>query len=322
MHIQTTSPASSRGRLPLLAVIFAVLALLCLAGCGTGGGASGSGPLLAASISGHGISLDDYQGVLAAITASSALNGQQAASDWQTPSGRSALAQAQTSALNYLIDAELIHEQVVKQHIAVSQKDIAAEEKLLADNVKGTVKQSAGNPAAAAYKAAFNSRLIHLVAVVESEHKAFVAHGKIPTAQVRVIVLKGASKDVQAKAAQLAQQAKKGADFGQLAKQNSQDSQTAGQGGDLGTVYAGRFNAINAIFDTQIFTAKDTYVTVTDNGTVYLFQVTKRANTALSELKDEQTEGNNLDGWINNVVRVQAQAQIKQYVQPVTAVGQ
>ena len=317
MHIQTTSPASSRGRLPLLAVLFAVLALLCLAGCGASGGSFGSGPLLAASVNGHGISLDDYQSVLEAIKASAALNGQQAASDWQSSAGRSALAQAQASALNYLINAELIHEQVVKQHIAVSQKDIAAEEKLLAGNVKTTVKQSAGTPTAKAYQAAFNPRLIHLVAVVESEHKAFVAHGKIPTAQVRVIVLKGASTDVKAKAAQLKQQAQKGADFGQLAKQNSQDAQTAAQGGDLGTVYAGRFNAV---FDKPLFTSKDTYVTVTDSGTVYLFQVTKRANTALSALKDDQTAGNDLDGWITNVV--QGQAHVDQYVQPITAVGQ
>jgi len=304
--------------MPLVVVVLAMLGVLVLAGCGTSS-ASGSGLLLAGSVNGHGISLDDYQRVLAAIEASNALNGQQTSLDWQTPSGRSTLAQAQKDALDYLIDAELIHEQVVKQHIAVSQKDVAAEEKQIHDSVASTVKQRKGDPLAQAYSTAFNAQLIHLVAQVDTEHKAFVAHGVIPTAHVRVLVLKGISKDVLAKAAQLTQQAQKGADFGELVKANSQDPQTAANGGDLGTVYAGGFSTT---FDAQIFAVQSKYVTVPAGGNVYVFEVTQRASKPLNALNDQQTEGTDLDKWIQDVVRAQGQAHIESYVEGATAIGQ
>lgn len=304
--------------MPLLAVVLAALALACLAGCGTSG-SSGSGLLAAGRVNGHAISLDDYQRVLAAIKASNALNSQQTSFDSQTPAGRGALAQAQKDALDYLIDAELIHEQIVKQHIAVAQKDIAAEEKQIGDNVALTVKQRRGDPVAAAYHVAFNPQLIHLVALVDNEHKAFVAHGAIPTAHVRVLVLKGSSKDVQAKAAQLEKQAQNGADFAKLVRDNSQDPQTATNGGDLGIVYAGRFNVA---FDSKLFTSHDTYVTVPTSANLYLFEVTQRADKPLNELKDEQTEGNDLDGWIKDVVHVQDKANIEMYVEQATTIGQ
>ncbi|MGZ3581695.1 MAG: peptidylprolyl isomerase [Ktedonobacterales bacterium] len=319
MKIQTTSHVSSRAGMPLVVVVLAMLGLLFLAGCGTSGASGSGGMLLAGSVNGQGISLDDYQHVLAAIKASNALNGQQTSLAWQTPSGRSTLAQAQKDALDYLIDAELIHQQIVKQHIAVSQKDIAAEEKTIGDSVTSTVKQRPGDPLAEAYRAAFNAQLIHLVARVDTEHQAFVAHGVVPTAHVRVLVLKGSSKDVQAKAAQLTQQAQKGADFGQLVKANSQDPQTAANGGDLGTVYAGGFSTT---FDAQIFAVQSKYVTVAAGGNVYVFEVTQRATKPLNELKDEQTEGNDLDKWIHEVVRAQGQAGIKSYVEQATAIGQ
>lgn len=312
-----TSHVRSRARMLLLAVVLAVLGLLSLAGCGTSG-SSGSGLLLAGRVNGHSISLDDYQGVLAAIKASNALNSQQATFDWQTPTGRSSLAQAQKDAFDYLIDAELIHEQVVKQHISVSQKDIAAEEKQITASVASTVKQHPGDQAALAYRSAFNAHLIHLVAVVDNEHKAFVTHGVIPTAHVRVIVLKGSSKDVQAKAAQLMLQAQKGADFGKLAQDNSQDPQTAAKGGDLGLVYAGGFNST---FDSKLFASTSPYVTVTANDTTYLFELTQRGDKPLNGLNDEQTEGNDLDKWINDVVRVHDKAGIEVYVENATALA-
>lgn len=308
----------SRARMPLLVVVLAVLGLLSLAGCGTNG-SSGSGLLLAGRVNGHGISLDDYQHVLAALEASNALNNPQATFGWQTPSGRSSLVQAQQFALDYLIDAELIHEQVAKQHIAVSKNDIAAQEKQISDNVALTVKQRRGDPAAEAYRTAFNAQMIHQLAVVDAEHAAFLAHGTLPTAHVRVLILKGVSKDTQAKAAQLTQQAKSGADFAKLVQTNSQDAQTAANGGDLGTVYAGRFNAT---FDAKLFTSQDTYITVPTGGNVYLFQVTERTNKPLNALNDGQTEGNDLDGWIRDVVRAQKQTSIERYVEPATTIGQ
>ncbi len=312
------SRISSQARTLLLVAVLAVLGLLSLAGCGTSGSA-GSGLLLAAQVNGNGIALDDYQRVLAAIKADNALNSQQTTFDWQTPSGRSPLAQAQKFALEYLVDAELIHEQIVKQHIPVAQKDIAAEEKRISTGVASTVKSRRGDPAAAAYGAAFNAQLIHLLARVNVEHTAFVAHGAIPTAQVRVLILRGASKDVVAKAAQLTQQAKSGTDFAQLVQANSQDPQTAAKGGDLGMVYAGGFNAT---FDTKLFTTRDTYVTVVFNNNVYLFQLTQRADKRLSDLKDDQTAGGDLDKWIQDVVSVQNQAGIKQYIEPATTISQ
>ena len=318
MKILTISHVFSRARMPLLVVVLAVLGLLSLAGCGANG-SSGSGLLLAGRVNGHGISLDDYQRVLAALEASNALNNPQTTFGWQTPTGRSSLVQAQNYALEYLIDAELVHEQIVKQHITVSKRDIAAEEKQLSSGAARIVKQRPGDPAAEAYRKAFNAQLIHLVAMADTEHAAFVAHGTIPTAHVRVLVLKGSSKDTQAKAAQLAQQAKSGADFGQLVQANSQDAQTSANGGDLGTVYAGRFNAT---FDSKLFTSQDTYMTIAAGGNVYLFQVTERTNKPLNALNDQQTEGTNLDGWIHDVVRAQYKANTEQYIEQATTIGQ
>ncbi len=318
MMIQTTSRISSQARMLLLVAVLAVLGLLSLAGCGTSGSA-GSGLLLAAQVNGNGITLDDYQLVLAALKADNAMNGQQTTFDWQTPSGRSTAAQAQKFALDYLVDAELIHEQLVKQHIPVAQKDIAAEEKRIGDGITNAVKARRGDPVADAYRAAFNAQLIHLLARVNVEHTAFVAHGAVPTAQVRVLILRGASKDVVAKATQLTKQAKSGADFAQLVQANSQDPQTAAKGGDLGTVYAGGFNAT---FDTKLFSTNDTYVTVIFNNNVYLFQVTQRGNKQLSDLKDDQTAGSDLDNWIKDVVSMQDQASIKRYIEPATNISQ
>lgn len=301
-----------------LVAVLAVLGLLSLAGCGTSG-TSGSGLLLAGRVNGHAITLDDYQLVLAAIKADNAMNSQQTTFDWQTPSGRSTSAQAQKFVLEYLVDAELTHEQIVKQHIAVAPKDLAAEEKRIHNNVTKAVSSRRGDPAADAYSAAFNARLIHLLAQVNVERAAFIAHGAVPAAQVRVLVLRGASKDVETKAALLTQQAKSGADFSKLAQANSQDPQTAPQGGDLGTVYAG---GLNAAFDTKVFTTRDTYVTVTASNNVYLFQVTHRGDKPLSDLKSDQTASSDLDNWIKDVVQTQNQAGIERYIELPTSISQ
>jgi hypothetical protein len=140
----------------------------------------------------------------------------------------------------------------------------------------------------------------------------------VPGANMRAILVE--NKD---KAQQLEQQAQQGADFAELAKQNSLDAQSAATGGDLGTDYFGQFSQINDTYDALIFAGATPtgasgcydhnaytaaagtvhYVSLPDGDQYLLFQVSDLRDRPLSEITDETTQGGILGIWLSNIVR-------------------
>ena len=306
MHVSRSLP---RRPAPLAALVLAALTVAALlAGCGSSGG---SGPLLAAQVNDTGIALSDYQGVVTFYKAENAQqlaqsNGQQGSvSDWQSVNGRTGLANIQQGALNFLIGLDLMHEQLVAHHVTVSQADLDKASSALDAQIKSIAQQQKNDPSTAAIVASLTPRVRQLFVEQSVYQSALIAHGnvKVPAAHVRAILV-----NTQADAQKLEAEAQKGADFGQLAKANSQDTQSAANGGELGTVYVGQ---LNTQFDTAVFGAKTPakYVVVPVNGKYALFEVTGRTTQSLTALNDAQTEQTVLTAWLTSVVRPQAQVQ-------------
>lgn len=292
---------------PLAALaLAAICAATLLAGCGS---ASGSGPLLAAQVSGHGIALSDYQGILKFYEAENAqqlaqTGGQQGTvSDWQSLAGRQGLANIQQSALNMLISIELERKELAANNITVSQADLNTAASQLDTQIKSLQQQQKNNPAIAAVVASLTPRVRQLFVEQQVYETALMAKVKVPVAHVRAILV-----DTQAQAQSLEQQAAKGADFGQLAKAHSQDTQSAANNGELGTVYVGQ---LNPAFDAAAFGTKSPskYVVVPVNGKYALFEVTQQTSQPVSKLNDTQTEQTVLSAWLTSVVQPQAQVQ-------------
>ena len=306
MHFSRSFP---RRPAPLAALALAVVfAATLLAGCGSSGG---SGPLLAAQVNGNGIALSDYQAILRFYEAENAQQAAQSAgqqggpSDWQSPSGRTGLANIQQSALDFLINLDLIHGQVAAHHVSVPQADLTKAASQLDAQVKSLEQQQKSDPTTAAVVASLTPRVRQLFVEQNVYQSALIAHGnvQVPAAHVRGILVATA-----AQAQALEKQAQHGADFGQLAKTNSQDAQSAANNGELGTVYVGQ---LNPAFDAAVFAPKtpDKYVIVPVSGKYALFEVTQRTTQSLTALNDAQTEQSVLSGWLSSVVRAQAQVQ-------------
>lgn len=286
----------------------AVAAATLLAGCGVSGA---SGPLLAAQVNGNGIALSDYQAVVKLYEAENAQqvaqsSGQQGSvSDWQSPNGRAGLVPIQQSALNFLVGLDLMHEQIAAHHVSVPQSDLDKAASALDAQVKAYQQQQKGDATAAAVVTALTPRVRHLFVEQSVYQTALIARGnvKVPAAHVRAILV-----DTQAQAQKLEAQAQKGADFGQLAKANSQDTQSAANGGELGTFDVGQ---LNAQFDAAVFGAAtpSKYVIVPVNGKYALFEVTQRTTQALTALNDAQTEQTVLSAWLTSVLQPHAQVQ-------------
>lgn len=304
MHLSRSIPR----RPASLAALFlaAVFAATLFAGCGSNGG---SGPLLAAQVNGSGIALSDYQGIVKFYEAENAQqlaqsSGQQGTpSDWQTQTGRQGLASIQQSALDFLISIELAHEQLAANHITVSQADMNKEASQLDTQIKSLQQQGKNDPSTAAVLASLTPRVKQLFVQQTVYTNALMAKVKVPVAHVRAILV-----DTQAQAQALQKQAEQGADFGQLAKAHSQDTQSAANNGDLGTIYVGQ---LNTAFDTAVFGTKSPgkYVVVPVNGKYALFEVTQLSSQPVAKLNDAQTEQSVLNSWLTSVVQPHAQVQ-------------
>lgn len=306
MHFTHSFP---RRPAPLAALVLVMLfAVALLAGCGVAGA---SGPLLAAQVNSNGIALSDYQGILKFYEAENAqqlaqTSGQQGSvSNWQTPSGRAGLAGIQQSALDFLVNLELMHEQLDARHVSVSQADLNKVASQLDAQIASIAKSQKGDPTTAAVVASLTPRVRQLFVEQSVYQSALIAHGnvKVPAAHVRAILV-----NTQAQAQKLQTEAQNGADFGQLAKANSLDTQSAANGGELGTFYVGQ---LNAQFDAAVFAAKtpEKYVIVPVNGKYALFEVTQRTMQSLTALNDAQTEQSVLSAWLTSIVHAQAQVQ-------------
>jgi len=282
--------------LPIL--ITGVLLVVGLAGCG----ASGSGgPALAASVNGHGITLGDYQGMLGFYKASAA---QQSNVDWRTAAGRTQLANARTSTFDFLINLELMREQLSQRHLSVAQKDIASARKQLDSQI--TAAQSQNSASLKAVIASLTPRVRDLFVEQQVDSLTLAAHISVPTVHARGILVQS-----QADAQKLLAQAQAGADFGKLAQQNSKDTTTASTGGELGTVYLGQFGSE---FDSKVFGVnKPPKYVITQAGTGYaLFEITQPAEKPLSSVTDATTQQSILDEWLRMDVR--GHANVQRYV--------
>lgn len=288
-----------RRRLPL--ALAAILCLFVLAGCGA---SASAGPLVAARVNGDGISLTDYQAMLAWDEASAALpdsSGQPGISTtWQTPDGRNGLAQTQQTALDFLVNLQLMRQQLHNLHLAVPSADLAAAHAQLQSAIKAAAARN--DPTLNAALATLTPQVQDLLSEQEADQQTLIAHLKVPTVHVRLIVV--ASQNT---ANNLLGQLKNGADFAQLAKANSQDAQSAQAGGEYGTVYIGQFGSQ---FDALVFAkspAKDFILPI--NGNYFIFEVTKPANVPLSGLNNAQNELTVFDSWLSIVVRGHASIQ-------------
>jgi hypothetical protein len=287
-------------------VALAALLALGLAGCGPG---ASSDLLFAASVNGHGIPLSAYQH-LVAISKTQAIQQGQSVS-WQSPAGRTALAGAQRNAIDFLVTAELIHEQVRQQHITIDPKAVAKQEQDLNTLLATRIKQSANDPARLEVLRSYTSDFVTIFAREEVEQSALVAKLQLPVADVRVIVV-AARKDADDLIGQLS----RGADFGQLAQQKSLDQGSAQQGGAIGKVYAGQ---LPAEIDQRIFGANgespDKPLSMPYQGRYLILQVTQdpqHRTAPLASVGNPNQENTIFQGWLNDFIR--PAADIQEYV--------
>src|SRR5215469_6549991 len=234
-------PRAGATRWPLaLALLGAALLVVVLAGCGPAGA---SGPVMVASVNGHGISLDDFVAARTYILESNVLQG--SVSDWQSPGGRPNYGAAQAQAVDFLINVELMRQQLANCHVSVPQSVITKYTNQLNAAIKQAEKSS--DPSQRASTRALTPQMRQIFINQGAYQELLTKNVRVPGAQVRVIVVA-----TKAQAQQLAQQAQQGADFAQLAKANSSD-QSSASGGDVGTVYPGVIESAIPGFDKQAF---------------------------------------------------------------------
>lgn len=306
-----------------------------LAGCGANTGADA---VTAESVNGNAVSMTTYQQIVGLYKQQAARSGQSV--DWQTPAGRSLLASMQASSLSFLTTALLLHEQVARQRLNVTSKDLQTQMASLASSIKTAAQQSPNDPefhalsqalGPATTEAAHNPDLKALIAgratmadvlvifaYESADQQALTARAKVPTAKVRLIEV-NTQKDAEA----LRTQAQHGADFGALAKAHSLDASSGKLGGDLGQpfFFVGQLSQLSPALDKAIFAppasnAKTSYVIAaldTSAKSKYLLaEVTGRSTALVSTLKNAQTQSTIVSTWLGMVVK--PSASIQQYV--------
>lgn len=254
--------------------------------------------------------------------------GQNQPVDWQTPSGRVGLAGSEQNAIDTLVQAALTHQLAAKNRVAVSKKDLraqvdqfvaaAAQSLAQSNTASGRQVDQFARDAQASLKrdgmpdisallqsSAPNPVLIYLWS--QTEQAALIAHGlMVPSVHLRLMVLNS-----QPQAESLEAQVRQGADFGRLARLNSQDQTTAQQGGELGVVYVGE---LVSSLDAALFGAgsdkASEYRILPFNGKFLLCEVTQAGSTSIAALKDAQTENGVFAGWIRDIVRPAASVHV------------
>lgn len=339
MHLPFSTPTrrarSARG-VGLAALTLCALLALSLAGCG----GIGSDPVAAATVDGHTIPLATYQRVLDLYRIATVRQGQ--SPDWKSPEGRGTVASMQASAMQFLTGSVLIDDQAGKQHLKVTAKDLQTSTQSFASVIKSWSDQTPDDPDVRALMAAANqaikdaahnpsldallagdpsfSNVILLFGREDADYKALLASAKVPTAHVRVILVK-----TQQEADNLKAQAEaKKADFGTLAQQNSLDKTSGQNGGALTkpSYFVGELSQLSPSFDTYIFGSKANYadkvsyvvfpLESTKASDWVLCEVTQRAVTSLSTESDAQTRSQIFNAWLQLVI--QPASNIQQYV--------
>jgi PPIC-type PPIASE domain/SurA N-terminal domain len=308
--------------MPLLGVLPLALALaVTLASCGLSGATD---PVLAAQVNDRAISIGDYQAVLGYARAAAGVSNTPA--DWQSPAGRAGLGVFQDQAMTYLIQSALLDDQIAKCGIAVKAKDQSNAQAQVEKTLSQLRAQQGQHPEYGPVIAAYTPELKHIFSARAVDEQTLTQSGAIKTPSAHMREILAASV---AEAQQLRDQARKGADFGQLAKAHSQDQQTAASGGELGIIYQGQITQLGPDFDKQAFagvnpkhkdgclnantyTAATVYVIIPVRDQAFLFEVTQRADRPIKGISDQQTQQAALTGWLNEPVK--DQAHITQFV--------
>lgn len=313
-RFRSAARAPRRGRAPLLG---ALLLAVSLAGCGLSGATD---PVLAARVNDRAISISDYQTVLRYARAAAGVSNTPA--DWQSPTGRAGLGVFQDQVMTYLIQSALLDDQIAKCGLTVSAKDQSAARGAVEQTLSQLRAQQGQHPEYGPVIAAYTPDLKRILSQRDANERTVTQSDAIKTPSAHLREILAASV---AEAQQLRDQARKGADFGQLAKAHSQDQQTAATGGDLGIIYPGEITQLGPDFDKQAFAgvtpkhadgclnantyaAGTIYVIIPHDNQAYLFEVTQRADRPLKGISDQQTQQAALTGW------PQEQAHITQYV--------
>jgi foldase protein PrsA len=305
-----TSPLAHGRALPTR-ISGAALLLLCLLGALLAGCApsAANDPLVAMRVNGTPLSLSSYQQLLKLFDASAALQGSGAVAPvgWQSPSDRQTLGSARTETINFFENTAIIKQQLDAQHISVTQKDIDTAVAQLKDQIAQASAQAKSNPSNTGLKALVDAATpdaILLLAQQQAYTVVLASKGSVPTVQARGILVK-TLKDAN----DIVAAAKSGQDFATLAKTRSLDTGSAANGGQLGVVYPGQFIAA---FDTHVFKDMqgDGVVIVPFSSDYGVFQITGRALTPLSTVKDAQAQNSYLTSWVTNVLMPQAKVDL------------
>lgn len=287
--------------LPLLGLV--LLAAL-LAGCGAN---AASDPLLAAKVNGHGVTLAQYQQMLALYRATNARND--FLTDWRNVGERDNLASTQQQVLGILIDVELMREQLSQQHITVSQKAIQTARDTLNGEIASLQKNEtqSRDPQLQTMLHALTPDVITTLSEQEAYQAAIQEKGKAPAVHLRGIE----TNDLKT-AQDLQQKVQTGSDFAALARASSQNRATGAQGGEIGTLYVGQ---ISDEFDSAVFAPgahPGKYLIQHIQNNYWLFELTDLGPHALSTLGDQQTQATVVSAWLDKVV--QPAASVEEYV--------
>ena len=290
--------------LPLAALVV----VLALAGCASGGPADGTA---VASVNGQGIGLSDFQQTVRYFAV--AQNQQQAPDiTWQTVTGRENLAGVQASSISFLVNIELLRQQAAACHANVTAADVAKQRAQL----DAQLKAGATNPQVAPLIPVLTPRMIDLFAQLTADETALTNIVSAPSVHLRQIVVAN-----QSMAAQLEQQAKQGAVFGQLAKQHSLDSSTAASGGEVGSFSFGELALQSPTLEQQVFSGFTPvvsggcyrqnhyanggvrYIIASGGNNQYVLYQAQLSDQPLKSIKDSQTQSTAFGAWLLDIVR-------------------
>lgn len=281
-----------------LGVAFTVLPTL--AGCAP---SANSDPVLALRVGGTPVTLSAYQQVLALFTASDALQNDASATavGWQSPSDRLTVNSARDQTVSFFVTTLTLKAQLDKQHISVTEKNIAVAItalKVQVANASAQLKQTPGNARLRQLVNSATPDAIRWLAEQQAYTTVFIQKGQVPTVKARGILVK-----TQTDADAIVKQLQGGADFAALAKEKSLDTQSGAKGGDLGTVYVGQF--VSA-FDTMIFVthSSERYNIIPFQGSYGVIEILDRGQAPLSAVTDPQSQQQYLVSWINNVLAI------------------
>jgi hypothetical protein len=293
-----------RTRRYLVPTIFAMLiGVFALTGCGLSASAD---PLVAARINGHPISLSAYESIVRLNRANAAMNA--TAPDWQSPTGRSQLYPMENDALSTLTNLQVMRDALASQKISVPATNVKTARDGLNKQVDGLKAQLKAQPSNTALRNLIDSLtpdVLDILAQRIAVQNALVKAPVFPSAHVRGILV-----EQQDEANSLLEQAKNGADFGQLAKDHSIDTGTAPTGGDLGRVYIGQIGQefSDTAFGPQATSEK--YFATPFGSSFAVFEVTDRKPAPLTDVTDSQQQQAVLSAWMSTLPK----PKVEQYI--------